>query len=57
MENIITLIEEEDPPTIGFICNYGKHRSVGFAELLKELYYNNANITHIGITKNKLNKI
>ena len=50
MESIIlTNVEENEPSTIGFICNYGKHRSVAFAELLKELYYNNSNITHIGL--------
>jgi len=49
MESILTNVEENEPSTIGFICNYGKHRSVAFAELLKELYYNNSNITHIGL--------
>ena len=49
METILKNIEEDEPNTIGFICNYGKHRSVAFAELLKELYYTNSNITHIGL--------
>lgn len=34
---------------IGIICNYGKHRSVAWAELLKKLYYPKSNIKHIGI--------
>lgn len=49
METILRNIEEEEPLTIGFICNHGKHRSVAFAELLKELYYTNSKITHIGL--------
>ena len=52
MEKIITIIEEENPSVIGFICNYGKHRSVGWAELLQKLYYNNSKIEHIGLKNN-----
>tara|TARA_B100000424_G_C22943196_1_gene501787 strand:- start:1347 stop:1799 length:453 start_codon:yes stop_codon:yes gene_type:complete len=50
METILKNIEEDEPLTIGFICNHGKHRSVAFAELLKELYYTNSKITHIGLS-------
>ena len=50
METILKNIEEHEPLTIGFICNHGKHRSVAFAELLKELYYTNSKITHIGLS-------
>ena len=49
MERILSEIEENNPLTIAFVCNYGKHRSVGWAELLKFLYYSNATITHIGL--------
>jgi len=49
MERILSEIEENDPLTIAFVCNYGKHRSVGWAELLKFLYYSNATIIHIGL--------
>ena len=49
METILKNIEEDEPLTLGFICNHGKHRSVAFAELLKELYYTNSKITHIGL--------
>ena len=49
MERILSEIEENDPLTIAFVCNYGKHRSVGWAELLKYLYYSNATITHRGL--------
>ena len=49
MERIITTIEEENPKVIGFICNYGKHRSVGWAELLHKLYYTNSTLKHIGL--------
>ena len=50
METILKNIEEHEPLTIGFICNHGKHRSVAFAELLKELYYTNSKMTHIGLS-------
>ena len=49
MEKIITEIETNNPQSIGIYCNYGKHRSVGWAELLKKLYYNNSVVKHIGI--------
>tara|TARA_B100000575_G_C23095506_1_gene631839 strand:+ start:665 stop:1138 length:474 start_codon:yes stop_codon:yes gene_type:complete len=54
VEEIITNIEIGNVKTIGFICNYGKHRSVGFAELIKKLYYPRSIIKHRGIDKNKI---
>ena len=48
-ERIITLIEEKTPRTVGIFCNYGKHRSVGWAELLKKIYYPKATCVHEGI--------
>jgi RNase adaptor protein for sRNA GlmZ degradation len=44
---IITMIEMENPRTIGFFCNHGKHRSVGWAELIKKYYYTDAKIKHV----------
>jgi len=35
---MITMIEIENPRAIGFLCNHGKHRSVGWAELIKKYY-------------------
>jgi len=49
IEMIITEIETNDTQNIGLICNYGKHRSVGWAELLKKLYYPKSVINHKGI--------
>ena len=49
IEKIIIEIETNNPKTIGIYCNYGKHRSVGWAELLKKLYYNKSLIKHIGL--------
>ena len=46
---IITLIEENKPTTVGIFCNYGKHRSVGWTELLKKLYYPTSTCIHEGI--------
>jgi RNase adaptor protein for sRNA GlmZ degradation len=49
IEKIITEIEINNPKNIGIYCNYGKHRSVGWAEIIKKLYYNKSTITHMGI--------
>ena len=49
MERIITLIEEKKPTTVGIFCNYGKHRSVGWAELLQKIYYPSSTCIHEGI--------
>lgn len=49
IENILINIETYNYENIGIICNYGKHRSVAWAELLKKLYYPKSNIKHIGI--------
>ena len=50
LEMIVTEIETNDYKRIGIICNYGKHRSVGFAELLKNLYYPKSVINHKGLS-------
>ena len=47
VERVLYIIETENPKDIGFICNHGKHRSVGWSELLKKLYYKNAKIKHL----------
>jgi len=47
IEKVVYVIETENPKNIGFICNHGKHRSVGWAELLKKLYYKHAKIKHL----------
>ena len=49
MERIITLIEEKKPTTVGIFCNYGKHRSVGWAELIQKIYYPSSSCIHEGI--------
>ena len=51
MEMIIDEIETNNYNKIGFICNYGKRRSVGWAECIKKLYYNHSSIKHMNITK------
>ena len=38
-----------DVKTIAFVCNHGKHRSVGWAEIIKEYYCVEANIKHLDI--------
>ena len=47
VEKIVDIIETENSKDVGFICNHGKHRSVGWAELVKKLYYKNAKIKHL----------
>jgi RNase adaptor protein for sRNA GlmZ degradation len=46
---IISMIENENAKTVGFYCNYGKHRSVGWAELIKKYYYENAKTKHLNL--------
>lgn len=46
MERILTEITDKNPTTIGIFCNYGKHRSVGWAELIKKIYYPNSTCVH-----------
>jgi len=50
IEMILTEIETNNYQKIGFICNYGKHRSVGWAEIIKKMYYPKSVINHMGIT-------
>ena len=46
-ETILTHVESENPGDIAFICNHGKHRSVGWAELLRKLFYDKATVRHL----------
>ena len=53
IENVITEIEKNNFDTISFVCNHGKHRSVGWAEILKKYYYQFSKIKHIKFKKSK----
>ena len=44
---ILTHTETENPKKIAFICNHGKHRCVGWAEILQKLIYNKAIVKHL----------
>ena len=46
IKKIIKEIETNNPTKISFFCNHGKHRSVGWTEILKKYYYPNSIITH-----------
>ena len=46
VQKIIEEIETNNPIEISFFCNHGKHRSVGWAEILKKYYYPNSIIKH-----------
>ena len=43
---IIEEIETNNSAVISFFCNHGKHRSVGWTEILKKYYYPNSIIKH-----------
>ena len=45
LKKIIEEIETNNSTKISFFCNHGKHRSVGWAEILKK-YYPNSIIKH-----------
>ena len=46
IQKIIEEIEINNSNEISFFCNHGKHRSVGWAEILKKYYYPNSIIKH-----------
>ena len=46
LKSILKCIELNNYKKIGFICDYGKMVSVGFAELFKKDYYQNSIIHH-----------
>jgi RNase adaptor protein for sRNA GlmZ degradation len=46
LKSILKHIELKEYNKIGFICDYGKTVSVGFAELLKKEYYQNSIVQH-----------
>ena len=46
LQKIIEEIEMNNSTEISFFCNHGKHRSVGWAEILKKYYYPNSIIKH-----------
>ena len=43
---IIEEIETNNSREISFFCNHGKHRSVGWVEIIKKYYYPNSIIKH-----------
>jgi RNase adaptor protein for sRNA GlmZ degradation len=46
IKKIIEEIETNNSTEISFFCNHGKHRSVGWVEILKKYYYPNSIIKH-----------
>ena len=49
LEKIVTCVEIEETSKISIFCNYGKHRSVGWAEILRNYIYPEAEIVHYGL--------
>jgi RNase adaptor protein for sRNA GlmZ degradation len=46
LQNMIKTIETKKYKSIAIFCSHGKHRSVSFAEILKQYFYKNAIIKH-----------
>ncbi len=46
IKKIIEEIETNNSKKISFFCNHGKHRSVGWTEILKKYYYPNSIIKY-----------
>ena len=46
IKKIIEEIETNNSREISFFCNHGKHRSVGWTEIVKKYYYPNSIIRH-----------
>ncbi len=46
VERIVKIIETGDLNCISFVCAHGKHRSVGWAEIIKKYYYPKSSIKH-----------
>jgi RNase adaptor protein for sRNA GlmZ degradation len=58
LQKIIEEIETNISTEISFFCNHGKHRSVGWTEILKKYYYPKSIIKHnIGSLLNSLPSI
>ena len=38
-ETIVDTVNEQKPSEIGFICSYGKHRSVGWAYIMRKYFF------------------
>ena len=53
MRSIIMLIENEKARSVSFICAWGKHRSVAFAEILKKMYYPRSTTEHLKFSDKK----
>lgn len=44
---IIQEIETRQPKSIAFICNHGKHRSVGWSQIMKTYFFKNSLVSHL----------
>jgi RNase adaptor protein for sRNA GlmZ degradation len=47
LERVIEEIEHHQPLSISFICNHGKHRSVGWVEIMKTYFFKNSEVKHL----------
>lgn len=44
MSTVIQAIERANPQAVSFVCSWGKHRSMAWAEILKADYYPRARV-------------
>ena len=47
MASVVAAIERREPKAVAFMCVWGKHRSVAWAEILKRDHYPHATIKHV----------
>jgi len=49
LKEILTYVDQDRPNNIAFICEKGKQRSVGWAEIVKKYFYNSSQIKHLNL--------
>ena len=47
MARVVASIERQQPAAVSFMCTWGRHRSVAWAEILKRDYYPRATVKHL----------
>ena len=47
LTQVIEEIETRQPESIAFICNHGKHRSVGWSQIMKTYFFKNSLVSHL----------
>mmetsp|Transcript_46053 Transcript_46053/g.76117 ORF Transcript_46053/g.76117 Transcript_46053/m.76117 type:complete len:105 (-) Transcript_46053:79-393(-) len=53
MQAVVTSIERDAPSSVAFMCAWGKHRSMAWAEMLKAEHYPMARVRHVRLEHSK----